>query len=49
LPVFCSNWLLPVDAGPHGREFMIEQRLIDPLKPIARCFAWYWVTEMRES
>ena len=36
LPVCCPEGLLPIHAGAEGREFMIEQGLIDPLEPLGK-------------
>jgi hypothetical protein len=49
LPVFPSEWLLPVDASAERDKFMIEQRLIDPLQPLGRGFDRQRVTQLLES
>lgn len=41
--------LLPVDAGAQRGEFMIEKRLIDPLKRLSWWLNGPGVAEMRES
>ena len=49
LPVCCSERLLSVHTGAQGREFMIDERLIDPRKPVSRDLNGSEVTQMRKS
>ena len=46
MPIFRPKGLLPVDARAQRRELMIEERLIDPLKPVVRCLEGQRVAEM---
>ena len=49
LPVCGPEGLLPIHTGAQRGEFMIEERLIDPLEPVGGGLDGSGVVQMRES
>ena len=49
LPVGCPEGLLPIHAGAQGREFMIDERLINPREPVGRGLNGSGIAQMRKS
>lgn len=49
LPVGCSEGLLPIHAGAQGGEFMIDERLINPRKPVDRNLDGKRIAQMWEA
>ena len=49
MPVCRPEGLLPIDASAQHGEFIIEERLIDPLEPLGWWFDGRRVGQMRES
>ena len=49
LPVCRAEGLLPIHTGAQGGEFMINERLINPVGPVGREIDGSGVAQMRES
>ena len=49
LPVYCPEGLPTVHAVAQRGAFMINEQLIDPLKPLSRRLNGSGVAQMRES
>jgi len=49
LPVRRSEGLLAVYTGAQSSDFMINERLINPLEPLGRCLDGSGIAQMRES
>jgi hypothetical protein len=49
LPVGCAKGLLPIHTGAERREFLLEERLINPGEPVGRELNGSGIPQMRES